>query len=140
MRFFDMESYIIFSILSMVLLGTNAVILKSAKNIDFISLTLLSVGTSAILALLCWFILNLKKEMGKQGVSFGILSGILNGTGIILFNYAIQRGKASIVAPISALGAGVAVILAVVILSEKLTILQTIGIVLGLIAAVLPST
>ncbi|MBU1627011.1 EamA family transporter [bacterium] len=124
----------------MVLFGTNAVILKSAKNIDFISLTLLSVGTSAILALLCWFILNLKKEMGTQGVSFGIISGILNGTGIILFNYAIQRGKASIVAPISALGAGVAVILAVVILSEKLTILQTIGIVLGLIAVVLLST
>ena len=134
-----MESYVVFALLSMLLFGTNAVILKSAKNIDFLSLTLLSVGTSAILALLCWFFLHFKKETGVHGITLGIVSGILNGTGIILFNYAIQRGKASIVAPISSLGAGVAVILAVIILSEKLTLIQTVGIVLGLISVVLLS-
>jgi bacterial/archaeal transporter family protein len=134
-----MESYVIFALLSMLLFGTNAVILKSAKNIDFLSLTLLSVGTSAILALLCWFFLNFKKEMGTHGITMGVISGILNGTGIILFNYAIQRGKASIVAPISSLGAGVAVILAVIILAERLTLIQTLGIVLGLVSVVLLS-
>jgi bacterial/archaeal transporter family protein len=134
-----MESYIIFALLSMLLFGTNAVVLKCAKNIDFLSLTLLSVGTSAILAFFCWFFLHFKKDMGTHGITLGIISGILNGTGIILFNYAIQRGKASIVAPISALGAGVAVILAVIILSEKLTFIQTIGIILGLISVVLLS-
>jgi len=135
-----MESYIILALASMVLFGTNAVILKSARNIDALTLTLLSVGTSALLTLVCWSLFYLKREFSVQGISLGIVSGILNGSGIILFNIAIQKGKASIVAPISALGAGVAVILAILILSEKLTILQVFGIVLGIIAVMLLST
>ena len=126
-----MESYIIIALISMVLFGTNAVILKSAKNIDPVSLTLFSIGTSALVALIWWTFFNFKRVLSLQGVGFGILSGILNGIAIVLFVIAIHKGKASIVAPISALGAGVAVILAVVFLSEKLTLFHVSGIILG---------
>ena len=51
----------------------------------------------------------------------------------------LNMGKASIVAPINALSAGVAVVLAIIILSEKLTLVKSIGIILGITAAVLLS-
>ncbi len=58
---------------------------------------------------------------------------------LILFIVAIKQGKVGIVATINALSAGVAVILAVFVLSEKLTLVKIAGVMLGIIAVVLLS-
>lgn len=115
----------------------NAIILKTAKNIDSVSLTLISLSTAAILTLLYWTFFYSKKEITFQGATYGILSGMAYALALVLFVIAIKQGKVSIVATINALSAGVAVILAVSVLSEKLTLIKIVGIIFGIIAAVL---
>ncbi len=47
-----MDSYVIIAVISTIFFGMNAIILKTAKNIDSVSLTLISLSTAAILTLL----------------------------------------------------------------------------------------
>ena len=134
-----MEQYVIIAIISMFFFGVNAIILKSAKNIDSVTLTLISIVTVAILTLLYWTFFVSKKEFSIQGAGFGILSGIVYSLALVLFVIAIKQGKVSIVSTINALSAGVAVILAVLLLSEKLTAVKIAGVILGILATVLLS-
>jgi transporter family protein len=132
-----MEQYIILALISMLFFGVNAVILKSAKNIDSVTLTLISLATAVILTLVYWIFFVSKKEFSIQGAGFGLLSGMAYTIALVLFVMAIKQGKVSIVATINALSAGVAVILSVVLLSEQLTTVKIVGVVLGIAAAVL---
>jgi uncharacterized membrane protein len=134
-----MESYIIIAIISMFFFGANAIILKSAKNIDSVTLTLISLATAAVLTLLYWTFFVSKKEFSLQGAGFGLLSGAVYALALVLFVIAIKQGKVGVVSTINALSAGVAVILAVFLLSEKLTLVKIAGVVLGVIAAILLS-
>lgn len=134
-----MEQYILLALISTFFFGLNAIVLKLSKNIDPITLTLISVSTAAVLVLFYWAFFVKSSGITIQGAGYGIASGILFSLAIILFIIALKAGKASIVAPINALNSGVAVILAVLFLSEKLTLLNVLGIVLGIIAAVLLS-
>ena len=134
-----MESYIIMALISMVFFGANAVILKSAKNIDSVTLALISLATASVLTLLYWTFFVSEKQFTVQGLRFGILSGAAYSVALVLFVIAIQQGKVSIVSTINALSAGVAVILAVLLLAEKLTAVKIAGVILGILAAVLLS-
>jgi len=132
-----MEQYVIIALISMFFFGTNAIIQKSAKNIDPITLTLVALVTATTLTLIYWLFFAPNKEHSIQGISFGILSGVAFAIAFITFIIALKMGKASVVVTINALSAGVAVILAVTLLAEKLTLLKIGGIVLGIIAAIL---
>lgn len=134
-----MESYILIAIISMVLFGVNAIVIKSAKNIDPITLSVVSLGTAFCLALVYWFFFYHKKEFGNDGLAVGAASGVIYFFALILFIVALQKGKASVVVTINALSAGVAALLAIFFLSEKITILKLTGIVLGIIAVILLS-
>ena len=132
-----MEQYVVVALISMFFFGVNAILLKSAKNINPITLTLISLATATILTLLYWTIFVSKKEFSLQGAGFGILSGIAYTLALVLFVIALKQGKVSIVSTINALSAGVAVILAILIFSEKLTAIKVAGVILGILAAVL---
>ncbi len=58
-----MDSYVIIALISTFFFGVNAIILKTAKNIDPISLTLVSLSTAAILTLLYWTFFYSKKKL-----------------------------------------------------------------------------
>ncbi len=134
-----MEQYIFLALISTFFFGLNAIVLKLSKNIDLITLTLISVSTAAVLVFLYWIFFIKNRKITIQGAGYGAASGILFSLAIILFIIALRTGKASIVVPINALSAGVAVVLAVLFLSEKLTLLKVLGIILGIAAAVLLS-
>ena len=83
---------------------------------------------------------NASKEGRKVGIAWAFITGILGGTGNIAFFHALgMGGKASIVAPVTALFPLVTVVLAVTVLRERTGTAQKMGLVLALIAIYLLS-
>jgi len=132
-----MEAYVILALICMVLFGVNAIIYKIAPNIDAVSLAMISFTVSALSTFAYWFFFVSNKQISLQGASVGALAGVVSVAALITFIMALQSGKASIVNTIRALSAGVTVLLALLFLSEKLTLVKAIGIAFGIIAAVL---
>lgn len=76
----------------------------------------------------------------RAGIAWAFLTGILGGTGNIAFFHALRiGGKASIVAPVTALFPLVTVVLAVTLLHERIGTAQKIGLVTALAAIYLLS-
>jgi len=72
-----------------------------------------------------------------RGVFYGILNGVLATFGMLAFYAAMSRGKASLVAPITAIFPLFTVIGAVLLLKEKLNKIQIAGIALAIVAVVI---
>lgn len=132
-----MESYIIFALIGMVLFGLNGILYKVAPNTDSATLTFISFLASAIVAFIYWFFFVPEKTVSTPGIAIGALAGALAVGALIFLIAALQMGKASIVMPIRSLSAAVTVVLAILFLSEKITVVKALGIVLAIIAAVL---
>jgi transporter family protein len=81
-----------------------------------------------------------KRERRNTGITWAFITGILGGAGNIAFFHALGiGGKASIVAPVTALFPLITVILAVTLLRERMGTAQKIGLVLALVAIYLLS-
>jgi transporter family protein len=78
-------------------------------------------------------------EHKQRGLTFAILTGVLGGLGNIAFYMALVGGKASIVVPLTSLSPLVTVVLAVVVLRERLKRHHYAGIALAMVAIYLLS-
>lgn len=78
-------------------------------------------------------------KYSKIGLKYLIIAGILSGLAQVFFFLALKSGKIHVVVPIRNLSLLVTVLLGVLILSESLTLMKSIGLVLGVIAIVLLS-
>ena len=81
---------------------------------------------------------------GERGLSwsFGTLwlaavSGTLGGLGLVTFYLALERGKASHVAPVIGIYPAVVALLSVAFLSERLSAVQAVGVGLAVLGVVL---
>lgn len=93
----------------------------------------------AIIGLLALILVGFKPEFHTKGVTFAILAGIAGSLGALFFLFAVSKGKASVIVPMTALYPLVTILLAFLILKEPITIKQGIGIILALSAVVLLS-
>ncbi|MFN3395527.1 MAG: EamA family transporter [Thermodesulfovibrionales bacterium] len=84
-------------------------------------------------------VLGFKLEAQAVGIMYSLLAGISGGAGVVFFYFAMREGKASIVVTLTALYPLVTLVLSCIILKEHITIKQTIGIFLAIIAMVLLS-
>lgn len=75
----------------------------------------------------------------ERGMIYSIISRFTGGIAIILFYILLKKYQASIVLPLTSLYPVVVVILGIVILKEKITYLNGIGVVLALISIYLLS-
>lgn len=76
-----------------------------------------------------------------HSLAWGVLCGALNALGAWALLSALKHGgKASVVAPLTALYPVVVIVLAPVVLRESISLLQAIGVVCALVAVVLLST
>jgi len=76
----------------------------------------------------------------KRGIAYASVTGILGGTGnIAFFKSLMMGGKASVVVPATSLSPVVTVLLAYLVLKEKLTASQKVGLVLAMAAIYLLS-
>ncbi len=78
-------------------------------------------------------------RLEERGIMYSIISGITGGIAIILFYILLKKYQASIVLPLTSLYPVVVVILGILILKEKITYLNGIGVVLALISIYLLS-
>lgn len=75
-----------------------------------------------------------KLERDARGAGYGILNGVFTGLGLLAYDAAMSRGKASIVGPVTALFPVVTVALAMIVLRERINRVQAAGVVLALAA------
>ncbi len=69
-----------------------------------------------------------------------VIAGLFGGAGYLFFVKALEQGKASIVIPLTALYPAITAIIALVVLREKISFYQGIGILLAIVASILLST
>lgn len=88
-----------------------------------------------ILVLLAW--LRFRPGLDGRGVAAALVAGVVGTLGTLLFVYAISKGKAAIVVPLTALYPIVTVLLSALVLHESITLRQGVGVLLALAAMLL---
>ena len=76
-------------------------------------------------------------QTDRLGIFYGVLNGVLATLGMLAFYAAMERGRASIVGPVTALFPIVTVIGSVALLKERLNVVQGAGICFALAAILL---
>jgi len=94
---------------------------------------LFSLGMLPVAIAMLWK-MNWRLERNLRGVSYGILSGITTGLGVLAYYAALHQQDASVVTPVTGLFPLLTVVLAFVVLRERLTKVQITGVVLALVA------
>ncbi|ACV24356.1 EamA family transporter [Methanocaldococcus fervens] len=92
--------------------------------------------------ILCLIILIKYKNIiitEQKILGYAIISAILVVIGSLILYYALYKGKASIVVPLSSIGPAITVALSILFLKETLTTYQMIGIVLIIVGIILLS-
>ena len=98
-----------------------------------------SVG-SIIVTLLVLVSVNFRPETHLMGVTFAVLAGLTGSIGAFFFLQAMTQLKASVVVTVTALYPIVTIILSALVLKETVTLKQSIGMVLALLAIILFTT
>ena len=102
------------------------------------------VFSAGLLPPLIWILFskNLRRTSAapRKGAFYGLITGLLGGTGNIAFYLALAKGgKASVVVPLVGLAPLVTVVLALIFLRESLNQAQVAGLLLALISIFLLS-
>jgi transporter family protein len=136
----------LWSLATIVLWGTWGLVSKIASTgVDaYVNQLLYTAGLAPLLVFVAWTVhkqRNTEKRDGRGwGVFWAFLTGILGGAGNIFFFQALVKGgKASVVAPVTALFPMVTVLLAFVFLRERLGRKQWAGLALAFVAIYLLS-
>ena len=134
------------SLATIVLWGTWGLVSKIASaDVDaYVNQLLYTAGLAPLLIFVAWTVRKQSAQEKREGRSTGVfwafLTGILGGVGNIAFFQALVKGgKASVVAPVTALFPMVTVLLALVFLRERLGRTQWIGLALAFVAIYLLS-
>ena len=78
--------------------------------------------------------LSFRVDMDRLGITYGVLNGVFTTLGLLAYYAAMQRGPASLVGPVTALFPLVTVVLAFVLLHERINKVQMAGVVLALLS------
>ena len=92
-----------------------------------------------LLVLVFLFYSRFKFDTYSAGVTLAMLTAFFGVVGTILFFFTLSKTKAAVLVPLTALYPVVTVILSFIFLKEKVTLVQSIGILLAIIAGVLLS-
>lgn len=133
-------NWLILSIIALVLWGIWGFFAKLASNYLNWKQVYVIVGFTAFLVYLSfyfWFRPEIK--IGQQGFIYALLTGIFGPLGGIAFYSAISQGKISLILPLTALYPIITIILAFLILQERITLLQGLGIIFAITSLVLLS-
>ena len=131
-------SWLFFSLLAILLWGVFGVVSKAASNrLSGADLQVISTFGVVPIALLLLATPNLSRRTGSlaKGVTFGVLTGLCGSVGnLAVFTALNLGGEASIIFPLSSIYPLVTVVLALIILRERLNLVQVAGIALAVSA------
>ena len=138
--------WLLWSLVTIVLWGTWGLVSKvaSAGMDAYVNQLLYTAGLAPLLVFVAWTVHRRESAAPRAdrriGVSWAFLTGILGGVGNIFFFQAmVAGGKASVVAPVTALFPMITVLLALTFLHERLGGRQWAGLSLAFIAIYLLS-
>ena len=138
--------WLLWSVATIVLWGAWGLVSKVASNgVDaYVNQLLYTAGLAPLMVFVAWTVWKRGKGESKEGHARGVfwafLTGILGGVGNLAFFQAlVTGGKASVVAPVTALFPMVTVLLAMVFLKERLGPTQWVGLSLAFVAIYLLS-
>lgn len=132
-----MNEWVLYSIIAIIIWGFWSFFNKmAADRIDpRIAVVFYAIGVFAVgLIMAGYFKFKLKYNTGSI---YGLLAGICACAGGIFFLMALNKGKASLVVPFTALYPVITVILSFIILKERVSIINLIGIVIAIVAGIL---
>ncbi len=135
-----LPAWLIYCILTLLLWGLWAFLPRLATRTLDTTSTLFFQQMGALLATLCVLAtagFRIKPEM--KGISWAMLTGMLGVFGLLCFLQAVTRYRLSVVVMVTALYPLITVGLSVLILREKLTALQWLGVALAMAAILLMS-
>ena len=92
-----------------------------------------------LVAVLVWTTVGRGIDYDFRGITPAFLTGVIGYLGMLFFLNAVSMGKVSVIASLTAVYPAVTIILAVIILKEKMSIIQYIGIFLATTGVVLIS-
>jgi transporter family protein len=140
--------WLIWSLATIVLWGAWGLVSKIASaGVDaYANQLLYTAGIVPLLAFAAWTVWKRRGDAHEQregrriGVFWAFLTGILGGVGnLVFFQALVKGGKASVVAPVTALFPVVTVLLALIFLRERLGRVQWLGLALAFVAIYLLS-
>lgn len=141
-----MPKWLLWSLVTIVLWGTWGLVSKiaSAGMDAYVNQLLYTGGLAPLLVFVAWTVHRHETGTSRDGRAAGVfwafLTGILGGVGNIFFFQAmVAGGKASVVAPVTALFPMITVLLALMFLHERLGGRQWIGLGLAFVAIYLLS-
>lgn len=136
-------SWFVFALLSAVFAALTAILAKiGIKNVDS---NLATAVRTVVILIFAWGIVFWQGTTAKLGtisqysLTFLVLSGITTGLSWLFYFRALQLGKASQVAPIDKLSLVITIVLAAIVLKEKVSLSILIGGILMAIGAILIS-
>lgn len=139
-------AWLYWSLVTIVLWGTWGLVSKIASSgmNAYVNQLLYTAGLAPLLVFVAGHVRrnerNKKTDGRAAGVGWAFLTGILGGVGNIFFFQALVKGgEASIVAPVTALFPMVTVLLAVIVLRERMGRAQWAGLALAFVAIYLLS-
>lgn len=131
------SEWLIYSILCLILWGLWGFFIKlTYGKLEWVQTYMLS-GIASFVVML---VVVAYHRTGIPGVNTATIlaftAGLFGGLGYIFFIKALEKGKVSVVMPLTALYPAIAVIIALIVLKEKPSIYQWIGILLAIVAGV----
>src|ERR1700759_3665652 len=132
---------LLWSLVTIVLWGVWGLVSKVASGgMDaYVNQLLYTAGLAPLMVFVAWTVYRHraqeKRENRSMGVFWAFLTGIMGGLGNIFFFQAmVACGKASVVAPVTALFPMITVLLALTFLHERLGRVQWLGLALAFVA------
>lgn len=130
-----MKSWVVYSVMTLLCWGLWGVFSKLASNYSRPRQTLLfqAVGVM-VFALMVLVLERFQIQHSPVGFGWSLAAGFINFAGFLAFFAAIEKGKVSTIIALSSLYPVVTIVLSIVLLHEKITRREGLGIALALAA------
>ncbi len=134
-----MESWFLFSVYALLLWGLWGFLNKIAMNTLSAKMTFIFsfLGSISFFLIFLFFIKPEYVILSNKGIYSAVVGGIFSSLAFLPFLYALEKGKASVVIPLTSLYPLLSLLLAFFILKEKITLLQGVGVILALLSITL---
>jgi transporter family protein len=133
-------NWLLGSIIALICWGLWGVFIKQASKYSSWTQIYVVSSIATIAAVLIIFIITRPSiDVASPGFSFSLLAGLISAIAIVAFYSAIQGGKAVVVVPLTALYPVITVLLSFLVLSERISPIKGVGVILSLIAIFLLS-
>ena len=133
-------NWIVASLIALISWGVWGLFVKLAlKYSTWSQVFVVSSIAALIVSLAMFFIMRPGISATSPGFSYSLAAGFASALAVVAFYSAMNSSKVSIVVPLTALSPIVTIVLSYLILSERISLIQGIGVVLAMISILLLS-